>query len=129
MLSVALKLIVLKPQLLLTHIQNYSNLVLAEGSKALMTWRIQMILYVVSALMFGLGAFSLVTSVLLWAALPILSQMTSWILVALPALILLGSASLFMFAKTYRNNQFVDIIHEQIQLDKELLCKMLERNH
>jgi hypothetical protein len=121
MLKMALKLMVLQPELLLTHVRNYSNFLIAEGSKALAAWRIQMILYVASVMLFIFGAFSATTSLLLWAAFPALNQSTGWLLAAIPIFFIVGSGAFLLMARRYSCQQFIQNVQQQIQLDKELL--------
>lgn len=128
MLSLVLKLIVLQPNLLVTHFKNYSSLLVAEGSKALMTWRRKMLLLVVSAVFFTLSLFSFSISVLLWAALPSLNQSNAWLMLAFPALLLIVSVLLFHFANRYNSAQFIQTIHQQIQMDKKMICELLQNN-
>jgi len=126
MLKMAFKLIVLQPELLLKHISNYSNFLIAEGSKALATWRKQMFLYVASALLFSLGIISATGSLLLWAAFPVLNQSTAWLLVFIPFFMILCSAAIFMMARMYSCKPYLQNIQQQIQLDKELLFNLHE---
>ncbi len=126
MLRVIFKLMVLHPQLLLTHFRNYSILVLAEGSKALMTWRTQMFLYVVSAFLCLMAFFSLSMALLLWAALPSVNPMASWILIAFPCFLLGASGLFFLVAKKYMKNHFLKSLRNQVALDKEVIASFLQ---
>lgn len=121
MLGMALKLLVLRPELLLSHMTSYGNLLVVEGSKAWEAWRIQMVLYAASAVFFCLGVFSTTISLLLWAAIPVLNQSTSWLMVAMPVLIFFASGALLFMARKYPYHRFILNIHQQIQLDMQLL--------
>ena len=55
MLKVLFKLIVMQPQLLLTHAQNYGDLLVEGWQQALASWKYRLLLYLLSATCLVMG--------------------------------------------------------------------------
>lgn len=117
MLVAFLKLIVLQPQLVLTHAHNYADLMTDRLQHTFSTWRLRVLLYALSAIFFVLGAMGGVVALLLWGALPVLNSQNAWVLVVLPIVLL--SMSLFIYgrARRYKIESLFDDIQEQLHLD------------
>lgn len=123
MLRVILKLIVMQPQLLLTHAQNYAALMSEGLQRALTAWRVRMLLLALSVTCTGLAGFSAIVAVLLWAALPMLNPVHSWILLVLPAGLFALGALFYWAAKHHEVESLFEEIHEQINLDLLAICQ------
>lgn len=117
MLGVLFNLIVKQPKLLLSHATNYAHLLVEELQYAFITWKILLLLYVLSAACLGLALVATVVSVLLWCALPMVNPHTEWVLVALPLALLLSSVLLYAAGKRFRVASCFTGIQEQINLD------------
>ena len=117
MLPVIFKLIVTQPQRLLDHFSNYADLMAEELQHALVTWRVLLLLYVLSAVCLGLSIFCAAAAMLLWGALPTLNAQNAWVLWALPLFTFAASWLLYEAAKRYRNRAVFKDMQEQISLD------------
>ncbi len=117
MLNVLLKLIVTQPQLLLTHAENYADLLTQVCRRSLMQWQRQWMLYALSVGFFVVGVACAAISLLLYSALPVLNPQSAWVLVVLPAVLLVISAVLFLMAKQSKVDPLLQDIQEQIALD------------
>ena len=89
MFSVLFKLIVMQPEVLLTHVKNYADLAVEELQHAFAAWRMRVLLLVVSVVLLGLGVVCGLMSLLLWGALPVLHSDNAWVLVAVPLVLLM----------------------------------------
>lgn len=117
MLAVFLKLIVMQPQLLLTHVKNYADLMMEGLQHNVNQWKLRVFLYAMSFALFVLGAMAGVMALLLWAALPVLHPQNAWVLVVLPSVLLMMSASIYGFAQRYKIESMFEDIQEQLDLD------------
>lgn len=117
MLPVIFKLIVTQPQRLLDHFSNYADLMADELQHALLTWRVLLLLYVLSAVCLALSICCAAAAVLLWGALPTLNPQNAWVLWALPLCTLVASWLLYECAKRYRNRAVFKDMQDQISLD------------
>lgn len=117
MLPVIFKLIVTQPQRLLDHFSNYADLMADELQHALLTWRVLLLLYVLSAVCLALSICCAAAAVLLWGALPTLNPQNASVLWALPLCTLVASWLLYECAKRYRNRAVFKDMQEQISLD------------
>lgn len=118
-----LKLIVKQPNLLLTHVQNYADLLLEEVQQVVFTWKLRLLLYALSGAFLGLGIVSSTASLLLWGALPVLNPQNAWVLVVLP-LVLTGLSACFYFvASRYKVEPLFEDIQEQLKLDMQAICQ------
>jgi predicted membrane metal-binding protein len=126
MLRMLFKLVVMKPQLCLSHLGNYADLMLEELKMALTTWRVLFILYALSMACLGLSVACGAAALLLWAALPELNPENSWLLVGLPVGLLVISYLLFNAAQRYKTASFFEGIQEQLRLDMLAICEVGE---
>lgn len=117
MLNVLLKLIVTQPRLLVTHAENYANLITQVYRRSFMQWQHQLLLYALSLGFFVLGVACAAVSLLLFSALPVLNPQNAWMLVVLPAVLLATSALLFLMAKKSKIEPLMQDIREQLALD------------
>jgi membrane protein implicated in regulation of membrane protease activity len=117
MLNVLLKLIVTQPQLLLTHAENYADLFTQVCRRSFMQWQHQWMLYALSVGFFVVGVACAAVALLLYSALPALNPQSAWVLVVLPAVLLVISAVLFVMAKQSKVDPLMQDIQEQIALD------------
>lgn len=122
MLAVFIKLIVMQPQLLLTHVKNYAALMTEGMQHSFSRWKLRAVLYAMSFVLLVLGAMAGVVALLLWGALPILHPKNEWILVALPCALLLMSGSFYGLAQHYKIEPMFDDIQQQLNLDILAIC-------
>lgn len=123
MLNVIFKLIVMQPKLLLTHVANYADLFVEELQYARATWRILLLLYVLSAACLGLSVAAAVGAVLLWGALPLLNPQNAWVLVALPLALLVAGFLFYVAAQRAMAMPWFAGVQEQLKLDMLAICK------
>jgi hypothetical protein len=123
MLSVLLKLIVMQPEVLLTHAKNYADLAVEELQHAFAVWRLRVLLYAVSLVLLGLGVVCGLISLLLWGALPVLHPENAWVLLALPILLLLAGAVVGLAAQHRKKTPLFAGIQEQLDLDMLTICQ------
>jgi hypothetical protein len=117
MFKVLCKLIVMQPQLLLTHAQNYGYLLVEGWQQAVASWKTRMLLYCLSAISLLLGLAGGVGALMLWAALPVLNPDNAWVLVALPLTLLVASALLYKAAQRCQLASLFDDVQAQLALD------------
>jgi uncharacterized membrane protein YqjE len=117
MLGVLFKLIVMQPEVLLTHVKNYADLAVEELQHAFVAWRLRALLYVVSALLLGLGVLCGLMSLLLWGALPVLHPDNAWVMVALPLVLLVAGFFVGMAAQRHTTPPLFAAMQEQLDLD------------
>jgi hypothetical protein len=117
MFNVLFKLIVLQPEVLLTHAKNYADLAVEELQHAFAAWRWRVMLYAVSVVLLGLGVLCGLGAVLLWAALPVLHTSTAWVLLALPLVLLTSGLVVGIAAQRRKLPQLFEGIQEQLDLD------------
>jgi uncharacterized membrane protein YqjE len=123
MLNVLFKLIVMQPEVLLTHVKNYADLAVEELQHAFATWRLRVLLYAVSAVLLGLGVVCSLMSLLLWGALPALHPDNAWVLVALPLVLLLVGVGFGLAAQRHPMSPLFAGIQEQLDLDTLAICQ------
>ena len=127
MLKVLFKLIVMQPQLLLTHAQNYGDLLLEAWQQALARWKYRLLLYLLSATSLVLGLASGTGALMLWAALPVLNTNNAWVLVLLPVTLLAISALLYQAAQRCQLAAIFDEVQSQLELDMLAICQAQRR--
>lgn len=111
------KLVLMQPQLLLGHAKNYATF-LSEGiQQALQMWRVRVVLYLLSAAFLGMGILCCAMALLLWGALPLLNALHSWMLLALPACLLIVGVLFYAAAVRHTANNPLNDLREQFQLD------------
>jgi uncharacterized membrane protein YqjE len=123
MLGVLFKLIVMQPEVLLTHVKNYADLAVEELQHAFAAWRWRVLLYAVSVVLLGLGVVCGLMSLLLWGALPALHPNNAWVLVALPVALLLAGVAVGLAAQRHQTPPLFGDIQEQLDLDKLAICQ------
>ena len=123
MRNVLFKLIVMQPEVLLTHAKNYADLALEEWQYAFAAWRWRVMLYVVSCVLLLLGVLTGLMSLLLWSALPVLHADNAWVLVALPVLLLLAGVGVGVAAHRRTTSPLFAGIQEQLDLDMLAICQ------
>jgi hypothetical protein len=123
MFNVLFKLIVMQPEVLLTHVKNYADLAVEELQHAFAAWRWRVMLYAVSVVLLGLGVLCGLGSVLLWAALPVLHASTAWVLLALPLTFLVVGLLFGIAAQRRKLPQLFEGIQEQLDLDMLAICQ------
>lgn len=117
MFSVLFKLIVMQPEVLLTHVKNYADLAIEELQHAFAAWRMRVLLLVVSVVLLGLGVVCGLMSLLLWGALPVLHSDNAWVLVAVPLVLLMVGFAVGIAAQRYATTPLFAGIQEQLDLD------------
>ncbi len=123
MFGVLFKLIVMQPEVLLTHVKNYADLAVEELQHAFAAWRWRVMLYAVSVVLLGLGVLCGLGAVLLWAALPALHPGTAWVLLALPLVLLIAGVIVGIAAHRRKLPQLFAGIQEQLDLDMLAICQ------
>ncbi|PUE26722.1 hypothetical protein B9Z39_10370 [Limnohabitans sp. JirII-29] len=123
MAHMLLKLIVKQPNLLLTHAQNYADLLVEEVQRAVLTWKLRLLLYALSGALLGLGIVSSTASLLLWGALPLLNPQNAWVLVVLPFFLVGLSVCFYLAASRYKVEPLFEDIQEQLKLDMQAICQ------
>jgi uncharacterized membrane protein YqjE len=123
MLSVLFKLIVMQPEVLLTHAKNYADLAVEELQHAFAAWRLRVLLYAVSLVLLGLGVVCGLMSLLLWGALPVLHPDNAWVLVALPLVLLFAGVGFGLAAQRHAMTPLFAGIQEQLELDMLAICQ------
>lgn len=112
-----LKMLLLPPDLLKTHVQGYADLASQELHLHLRQWQQRGLLLVLSTcsglLALGLGA----VAVLLWAALPTLNPERYWVLLAVPLSFAVLSGLLAVWARQLQTRQLFPMLQNQLQLD------------
>lgn len=121
MLRTLLKILLLPPDLLLSHVHGYADLAGEVGGRYLGTLRNR-------CLMFGMSALSLLlalilggVALLLWSAFPLNDAPHVWVLMALPALFLFLSAWCGWWAYTQQLPSLLGDIQAQIELDLQAI--------
>jgi hypothetical protein len=127
MFKVLVKLIVMQPQLLLTHVQNYGGLLMEGWQQAVASWKSRLWLYLLSAISGVLGLACGAGALMLWAALPVLNSNNAWVLVALPVTLLLLSALLYQAAQRCQWGTPFDEVQSQLELDMLAICQAQPR--
>lgn len=117
MLGVLFKLIVMQPEVLLTHVKNYADLAAEELQHAFVAWRLRAVLYALSAVLLGFGVLCGLMSLLLWGALPVLHSVNAWVMVALPLVLLVAGVLVGMVAQRRNTPPLFAGMQEQLDLD------------
>ena len=116
-----LNVIATRPQLLAEHAQAYAELVAAEFPRATAAWKRQ-------ALLNGLALLGLLAALLLggvalmlWAALPLSSMPTPWLLIAVPLLPALAGMACLMAARSGIEANLLGDLRQQVSADLTML--------
>jgi hypothetical protein len=62
-------------------------------------------------------------AVLLWAALPMLSEQNSWVMWFLPGILFASSWLFWLLAKSYKIEPLFNDVQEQLNLDLLAICQ------
>lgn len=117
MFGVLFKLIVMQPEVLLTHVKNYADLAAEELQHAFVAWRLRAVLYALSAVLLGFGVLCGLMSLLLWGALPVLHPDNAWVMVALPLVLMVAGVLVGMAAQRRTTPPLFAGMQEQLDLD------------
>ena len=117
----------MQPQLLLTHAQNYGDLLVEGWQQALTSWKYRLLLYLLSATCLVMGFASGAGALMLWAALPVLNPNNAWVLVVLPVALLVISALLYQAAQRSQLAAVFDEVQSQLELDMLAICRAQSR--
>jgi uncharacterized membrane protein YqjE len=114
------RLLVSEPQMLADHVEAYAELVTEEVGAAAARMKRRVMMQVVSVAGFVLGAFFALLALMLWAAVPELRA--PWVLVAVPAVLLVGGIACRLLAKTpEEETSGMKAIREQFAADAAML--------
>jgi hypothetical protein len=117
MSTLLLKLLLLPPDLLRSHVKGYADLATEVGARYLCTLKNRWLMYGVSVLALLLALIFGGTGLLLWSVFPLLDAPHPWVLLALPAGFGLVSVMCWWWAGSLRQQPLFKDIHTQIQLD------------
>lgn len=117
MSTLLLKLLLLPPDLLRSHVKGYADLATEVGARYLCTLKNRWLMYGVSVLAFSLALIFGGVGLLLWSVFPLLDAPHPWVLLVLPAGFGLVSVMCWWWAGSLRQQPLFNDIHTQIQLD------------
>lgn len=113
-----LKIFLLPPELLRSHVQGYADLASEEWTLHVSQLKKRVLLGVLGALCLLLGLACGGMAVLLWGALPELNPQRSWVLLALPLFLCLVGLALAWRACLQKMTPLFPKLQHQLQLDK-----------
>ncbi len=116
-----LKILLLPPGLLKSHIQAYVDLAGEAGMRYLDTLKKRWWMYGLSALALLLALIFGGVALLLWSALPLNDAPHVWVLIALPALFLFVSVGCGWWAYVQQQQPLLSDIQAQIELDLQAI--------
>ena len=116
-----LNVLATRPQLLAEHAQAYAELMAAELPRATAAWKRQALLNGLALL--GLQAALLLGGValMLWAALPLSSMPTPWLLIAVPLLPAIAGIACLAAARSGVERNLLGELRQQVDADLEML--------
>lgn len=117
MLRLLLKILLLPPDLLKSHVQGYVALAGEVSAHYLRTLKNRWLMYGLSALTLLLALIFGGVALLLWSAFPLVHASRAWVLVALPGFFLLVSGLCWWWARAQRLQPLLSDIQAQIELD------------
>jgi hypothetical protein len=116
-MSTLLKLLLLPPELLKSHVKAYADLASELSAQYLCALKNRWVMYSFSALALLLALIFGGVALMLWSALPLQDAAHPWVLLALPV----GSLAISVFcwwrARSLRLQPVLSEIQTQIQLD------------
>ncbi len=121
-----LKILLLPPELLKTHVRGYTDLASQEWGQRVRILKTQWIIYTIGAVSLVLGLILAGVSLLLWSALPVLAEHSAWVMLALPAALLTLALVCQAWARRLRLPPAFDKLKAQIKLDFLALCQSQE---
>jgi len=114
------RLLVSEPQMLADHVEAYAGLVTEEVGAAAARMKRRVLMQVLSLAGIVLGVFFGLIALMLWAAVPELRA--PWVLVAVPAVLLIGGiAARMMASKSDEETRGMQVIREQMAADAAML--------
>ncbi len=116
-MSTLLKLLLLPPELLKSHVKAYADLASGLSAQYLCALKNRWLMYSLSALALLLALMFGGVALMLWSALPLQDAPHRWVLLALPAGSLATSALCWWWARSLRLQPVLSEIQTQIQLD------------
>ncbi|MGZ5239378.1 MAG: hypothetical protein ACXWCU_03940 [Caldimonas sp.] len=121
MIHPLLRLIATEPHLLGDHVEAYAELVGDEVKKAGSAWGLRVGLYLTALCLIAVGLVLAGVAVMLWAALPVAGIHTPWLLIAVPAVALLGAVICIVVARMNPVENAFDNVKEQLSADMAML--------
>ncbi|MGZ5129627.1 MAG: hypothetical protein ACXWCV_01905 [Caldimonas sp.] len=121
MIHPLLRLIATEPHLLGDHVEAYAELVGDEVKKAGSAWGLRVGLYLTALCLIAVGLVLAGVAVMLWAALPVAGIHTPWLLIAVPAVALLGAVICIVVARMKPVENAFDNVKEQLSADMAML--------
>ena len=112
-----LKILLLPPALLQTHVRGYAGLTSQLWRQSLRVWKTRLAIYAIAAVCLLLGLLLAGVSLLLWSALPVLAQNSAWVLLALPCALLALAVVCQAWANRLRMPAAFDTLKAQLELD------------
>jgi hypothetical protein len=107
----------------MAHVKSYSDLMVEGLQQAVRKWKLRLLIYSFAVSTLILGLLSASISILLWAALPLLNQQNSWVLIAFPATLLILSWIFFIVVKRIKIEPLFNDVQEQLTLDLAAICQ------
>jgi hypothetical protein len=112
-----LKILLLPPQLLKTHVRGYADLASQAWEQRMRILKTRLILYVIGATSWLLGLLLAGVSLLLWSALPVLAEHSAWVMLGLPGALLALALICQIWAHRLQSPSAFEKIKAQIALD------------
>lgn len=112
-----LKILLLPPELLKTHVRGYADLASQAWGQRMRILKTRVILYVIGATSLLLGLFLAGVSLLLWSALPVLAEHSAWVMLALPGALLTLALICQIWSHRLQSPSAFEKIKAQITLD------------
>jgi len=117
MSTLLLKLLLLPPDLLRSHVLGYADLAREMGAAYVCTLKSRWMLYMLSAVFGFLACLLGGMALLLWGAISLDAAPHVWLLTALPLGLFLLSAWCWWWGRSFRYEPFLKMFQAQIQLD------------
>lgn len=121
MLRLLLKILLLPPDLLKSHVRGYVDLAGEVSVRYFYALKYRWLMYGLSALAMLLALILGGVALLLWSALPQVDASRAWVLVALPSFFLLVSGLSWWWARAQRLEPWMRDIRAQIELDLQAI--------
>jgi hypothetical protein len=112
-----LKILLLPPELLKTHVRGYADLASQAWGQRMRILKTRLILYVIAATSLLLSLFFAGVSLLLWSALPVLAEHSAWVMLALPGTLMALALICQIWAHSLQSPSAFEKIKAQIALD------------
>lgn len=115
-----LRLIAIRPHLLLDHAEAYADLLTEEIGRVSNAWKLRTLLYAMALCGLLLATVLGGTALMFWAVTPPLEMRALWVLVCVPLFPIFGAIWCLIAARGQTNNGFHNL-REQIQADMGML--------